>query len=115
MSFTEIRPSVISKHGRGAFTLIEVLVVVAIIALLVSILLPALGEARDQARGAKCLANMQDMGKGVNTFAATHQGRFQIIANVATAADLVAIGDTSRSKFAYEGGLPAGTLPNLLS
>jgi len=100
---------------KTAFTLIEVLVVVAIIALLVAILIPSLAEARDQARSAKCLANMQDMGKGVNTFAATHQGRFQIIASVATPADLVLIEDTSMSKFAYESNMPAGTQANLLS
>jgi prepilin-type N-terminal cleavage/methylation domain-containing protein len=64
--------------GNG-FTLIELLVVVAIIAMMMAILIPSLSEARDQARSAKCLANMQNMGIAVNTFAATHRNYFQIV------------------------------------
>ncbi len=48
----------------GAFTLIEVLVVVAIIALLVAILLPSLSRAREEARSAVCAANMSQGLKG---------------------------------------------------
>jgi prepilin-type N-terminal cleavage/methylation domain-containing protein/prepilin-type processing-associated H-X9-DG protein len=95
------------------FTLLEVLVVVAIIALLAAILIPALSEARDHARSAKCLANMRDMGTGVNTFAAAHKSRFQLASfNVTSKNDLQKIGDLSRTLFAYESG--TGANPNLL-
>jgi len=52
-----------------AFTLIELLVVVSIIALLISLLLPAVGETRRQARISLCVSNMKQHGQGVATYA----------------------------------------------
>lgn len=49
-------------NRRDAFTLIELLVVVSIIALLVSILMPALGRARQQAVNVQCQARQKDLG-----------------------------------------------------
>lgn len=68
-------PNVRKVRGRYAFTLIEVLVVVAIIALLISVLMPSLARARAQSRVAVCLANLKQCGNGFGTYTADHKGR----------------------------------------
>ncbi len=59
---------------RRGFTLIEVLVVVAIIALLISILLPSLSMAKRRSRAAMCLSNMRQLGVASFMYAGTYKG-----------------------------------------
>jgi prepilin-type N-terminal cleavage/methylation domain-containing protein/prepilin-type processing-associated H-X9-DG protein len=54
-----------SPKGTACFTLIELLVVVAIISVLVALLLPALGQARDTAQRAYCANNLKQMSIGI--------------------------------------------------
>jgi prepilin-type N-terminal cleavage/methylation domain-containing protein/prepilin-type processing-associated H-X9-DG protein len=57
------------KNNARGFTLIELLVVIAIIALLLAILLPALGKAKKQAQATRCLANLKQIGLAMHAYA----------------------------------------------
>jgi prepilin-type N-terminal cleavage/methylation domain-containing protein len=63
----------VKKHG---FTLVELLVVISIIALLVSILMPALSRARETAKRVVCQSNMRQMIMAQLTCAAGDTGKF---------------------------------------
>ncbi len=70
------RTPISTQRSRSAFTLVELLVVVSIIALLLAILLPALGKARDTARQVICTSNARGLAVGQLVWASDHRGGF---------------------------------------
>ena len=65
----------VAAPRRAAFTLVELLVVIGIIAVLVSLLLPALGRARESAKRATCMANLRSLGQAMFAYANDHKDR----------------------------------------
>ncbi|MEZ0265068.1 MAG: prepilin-type N-terminal cleavage/methylation domain-containing protein [Phycisphaerae bacterium] len=62
------------RTRRPAFTLVELLVVIGIIAVLLGILLPALSSARSAARAVRCATNLRTIGQAANGYAASYRG-----------------------------------------
>lgn len=62
------------RGGRGAFTLVELLVVIGIIGLLTSLLLPAMAGVRQQAQATRCSVNLRSLATGWSMYANAYKG-----------------------------------------
>ena len=74
MLFGQVMTSFDNRMRRSAFTLVEVLVVVAIIAILAALLMPALSKARERGLAMVCLSNTKQLILGLQLYADDHDG-----------------------------------------
>lgn len=95
-----------SRQPMHGFTLVELLVVIGIIALLISLLLPALSKARESANRIKCSANLRTLGQALQQSANDHQGYMPIAGSTFVQGGSawptsVNMGDPTRRRYEY--------------
>jgi prepilin-type processing-associated H-X9-DG protein/prepilin-type N-terminal cleavage/methylation domain-containing protein len=96
------------RHHPAAFTLVELLVVIGIIAVLIGILLPALNKAREAARVTQCLSNCRQLMLASITFANDHRGYLPTSTTDMYVQTTYSYNDPYRQHYAYRGNT-AGT------
>lgn len=118
---TPARPAKASDLYRPGFTLVELLIVIAIIALLIGILLPAVNQARGSAQRVKCLSNLRSLGQLFTLHLNDHKGYLPLAGNIAPNADgagfsdPATLGDPGKQRYTYYdnggGEIRAAALP----
>ena len=76
-----MNPSRLSFRSGRAFTLVELLTVIAIIGVLAGILIPIVGSVRRNAKQAQCLSNVRQIGLGMKLFASDNRNRLPYMIN----------------------------------
>ena len=74
--FNSTMKSPLSHRTTGAFTLVELLTVIAIIGILAALLMPALEQAKARAKRIQCVGNQKEIGLAFHLFANDHGGKF---------------------------------------
>ncbi|HEX8916747.1 MAG TPA: type II secretion system protein [Humisphaera sp.] len=77
--------------GRGGFTLVELMLAIGVIAVLVSLILPAAGRARRQARNLQCVSNLRAIGAACNDYAGQNRGRYPSYETPDVGGNLIAV------------------------
>jgi prepilin-type N-terminal cleavage/methylation domain-containing protein/prepilin-type processing-associated H-X9-DG protein len=71
-----------NRHFLTAFTLIELLIVIAILGILASLLLPTFGRARESARGTVCLGNLHQIGIALQLYVMDNHNKLPVMRDV---------------------------------
>ncbi len=95
---------------RRAFTLVELLVVISIIAILIALLLPALAQARQDALSLSCLANLRSQGQLVMEYANTYQDAIPYGWDMGGTNDLPGTNSYDMLLFSFSQGISASSL-----
>ena len=74
-----LNPQLSTLNSPPAFTLIEMLVTIAIIAILAALLLPAIGRSKEQGKSTACLSNLRQLGIAVTLFTQDNENKMPVI------------------------------------
>lgn len=102
------------KSGKGGFTLIELMIVIAIIAILAAILVPNFIRARAQGQLTACKSNLKNIGTAMEMYSTDFSGRYATSAGLLTPNYLKTIPTCpSAGSDTYTGGFTSASNPDL--